>query len=180
MELEPRVDRGDQPGQPRLLMPARQIPSIGPRLTLNRGQRALAFILLLLLITLLIVSFRASAAQREHNAMRARTEIASHNAFYTVRDTLSTPNEAERYLLGGTTRRAVQVTRALLGQRLQVLGTDGVTAGDAATPAYRSALSAMDDAIRQVPAGVLPPMSVRAGPMLSCRGPMLSPRPPAG
>ena len=66
-------------------MPAQQTAPLGPRLTLNRGQRALAFILLLLLITLLIISFRASAAQREHSAMRARTEVASHNEFYTVR-----------------------------------------------------------------------------------------------
>ena len=138
-------------------MPAQETTSIGPRLTLNRAQRALAFTLLLLLITLLIMSFRASAAQREHAAMRARTEVASHNAFYTVRDTLSYTNEAERYLLGDTSRRSVQVARALLGQRLQVVGPDGVTAGDAATPAYRSALGAMDDAMRQVPAGTLPP-----------------------
>ncbi len=137
-------------------MPAQHAASLGPRLTLNRGQRALAFILLLLLITLLIISFRASAAQREHTAMRVRTEAASHNAFYTVRDTLSFTNEAQRYLLGETSRRTVQVARALLGQRLQVVGPDGLTAGDAATPAYRSALSAMDDVMRQVPAGVLP------------------------
>ena len=118
---------------------------------------------LLLLITLLIVSFRASAAQREHTAMRARTEIASHNAFYTVRDTLSYANEAERYLLGGSTRRAVQVTRALLGQRLQVVGTDGVTAGDAATPAYRSALARWTTRFARFRPASCRPTSVRAG-----------------
>jgi len=138
-------------------MAEQQTTSRGPRLTLNRGQRVLAFFLLLLLIALLIVSFRASAAQREHAAMRTRTEAASHNAFYTVRDTLSYTNEAQRYLLGDTSRRAVQVSRALLGQRLQVLGPDGFSAGDAATPAYRSALGALDNALREVPTGVLPP-----------------------
>jgi hypothetical protein len=91
-------------------MPVQQTTSLGPRLSLNRGQRVLAFILLLLLITLLITSFRASQTQREHSAMHARTEIASHNAFYTVRDTLRYTNEAHRYLLGDTSRRAVQVS----------------------------------------------------------------------
>jgi hypothetical protein len=97
-------------------MSAQQSPSLGLRLTLNRGQRALAFILLLLLITLLIVSFRASSGQREHSAIRARTEVASHNAFYTVRDTHSYTNEAQRYPLGDASRRTVQVARALLAQ----------------------------------------------------------------
>ena len=130
--------------------------SPGPRLRLNRGQSILAVVLGLLLLVLVVSSFQSSADQREHTETFARTETASTNTFFTMRETLAYLDQSDRYLLGVAPRRNVQLARALLGQRLQVVGADGMTAGDAATPEYRSALSAMDDAIEQVPSGVLP------------------------
>lgn len=126
-----------------------------PRLRLNRGQQALAAVLVLLLVAVLVSTIQASATQREHTRLRAGTESAG-NDFSTVRETRNYVEHAERYLLGGATRRDVQVARALLGRRLQVVGTDGVTAGDATPPEYRSALAAMDDALSQVPPGFVP------------------------
>ena len=99
-----------------------------PRLRLNRGQQALAAVLVLLLVAVLVSTIQASATQREHTRLRAGTESAG-NDFSTVRETRNYVEHAERYLLGGATRRDVQVARALLGRRLQVVGTDGVTAG---------------------------------------------------
>ena len=48
------------------------------------------------------------------------------------------------------------MARALLGQRLDVVGADGVTAGQAASPEYQAALRDMDAAVEQLPAGVIP------------------------
>lgn len=138
-------------------MPALQATTLRPRLSLNRGQWMLAFTLVALLLTLLVISFRSSAAQREHSVMHARSEVTSHNVFYTVRDTLGYVEAAQRYLIGQASRREVQVSRALLAHRLQVLGPDGVSAGDSTPAQYRTALAAMDEAVRQLPAGVLPP-----------------------
>ncbi len=127
-----------------------------PRLRLNRGQQALAAAVVLLLVGLLVSTLQASAAQREHTRLRSHTESAGNNDFYTVRETRNYVENTERYLLGGATRRDIQVARALLGRRLQVVGTDGVAAGDATPPEYHSALAAMDDAVQQIPSGFVP------------------------
>jgi diguanylate cyclase (GGDEF)-like protein len=128
----------------------------GPRLTLNRGQQVVAAVLLLLLIALVVVGFESSAAQREHTHLSARTESVSTNAYFTMRDSLTYIEAAQQYVLGVLPRRDVQLARALLAQRLRVVDTDGITAADATTPQYRSALGALDSVITRAPAGVLP------------------------
>ncbi|MCB0946787.1 MAG: hypothetical protein KDB49_18230, partial [Mycobacterium sp.] len=110
----------------------------------------------LLLLALVVLSFQASAQQREHTESLARTEAENTNAAFTLRETLTYIDTAERYLLGVAPRREVQVARALLGQRLDVVGADGVTAGQAASPEYQAALRDMDAAVEQLPAGVIP------------------------
>ncbi|HRD12874.1 MAG TPA: EAL domain-containing protein [Mycobacterium sp.] len=127
-----------------------------PRLRLNRAQWVLAGVLGLLLLALVVLSFQASAQQREHTESLARTEAENTNAAFTLRETLTYIDTAERYLLGVAPRREVQVARALLGQRLDVVGADGVTAGQAASPEYQAALRDMDAAVEQLPAGVIP------------------------
>lgn len=127
-----------------------------PRLRLNRAQWVLAGVLGLLLLSLVVLSFQSSAQQREHTESLARTEAENTNAAFTLRETLTYIDAAERYLLGVAPRREVQVARALLGQRLDVVGADGVTAGQAASPEYQAALRDMDAAVEQLPAGVIP------------------------
>ncbi|MCB0940307.1 MAG: EAL domain-containing protein [Mycobacterium sp.] len=127
-----------------------------PRLRLNRAQWVLAGVLGLLLLSLVVLSFQASAQQREHSEMTARTEAASSNATFTLRETMAYIDTSERYLLGIAPRREVQVARALLGQRLDVVGADGATAGQSTTPEYQAALREMDAAIGQLPPGLLP------------------------
>lgn len=137
-------------------MPIQRVTSPDLRLRLNRGQWALAAVLLLLIIALVANNYAVTAAQRRYSESFARTETAGNNMFYTLGETLTYVNEAERYLLGMASRRDVQLKRALLAQRLAVVGENGVTAGDSTSPEYRASLSALDDAIRQVPPAVLP------------------------
>lgn len=127
-----------------------------PRFRLSRGQLALALILGLLLITLVTTQAMDSAQQRKHTEVYARTETATTNMLYTTRETLAYVDEAQRYVLGVSPRRNAQLARALLGQRLSVVGENGTTAGDALTDDYRAALSALDGAIAQMPPGLLP------------------------
>ena len=126
-----------------------------PRFRLTRGQLALSVFLVLILITLVTTQVKDSAAQRQHTEVYARTETATTNMLYTTRETLAYVDAAERYVLGVSPRRNAQLARALLGQRLSVVGDDGTTAGDSLTPEYRDALAALDGAIAQLPPGVL-------------------------
>ena len=71
-----------------------------PRLRLNRAQWVLAGVLGLLLLALVVLSFQASAQQREHTESLARTEAENTNAAFTLRETLTYIDTAERYLLG--------------------------------------------------------------------------------
>ena len=101
-------------------------------------------------------NYAVTAAQRRYSESFARTESAGNNMFYTLGETLTYVNEAERYLLGAASRRDVQLKRALLAQRLAVVGENGTTAGDSTSPEYRASLSSLDEAIRQMPPGILP------------------------
>ena len=126
-----------------------------PRFRLSLGQLVLSVILALLLIALVTSQTMDSAAQRKHTEIYARTETATTNMLYTTRETLAYVDAAERYVLGVSPRRSAQLSRALLGQRLSVVGDTGKTAGDALTSEYRDALAALDGAIAQMPPGLL-------------------------
>lgn len=100
--------------------------------------------------------FSNSAAQNRYTEDYARTETATNNMLYTMRETLAYVDAADRYVVGVVPRRDIQLARAMLTRRLSVVGENGLTAGETATDEYRSALQAMDEAVAQVPAGFLP------------------------
>jgi len=127
------------------------------RLRLNAGQWALAGLLVVLLLSLVVSSLVASNNQRASTETYVRTEASSTNVVFTMRESLDYAVEAQRYLLGESTRRATQVSRALLGQRLNVRDENGKRAGDLATPAFIEALSALDATIATMPTGTLTP-----------------------
>ncbi len=150
-----------------------------PRFRLSVGQLALSVILALLLIALVTSHSMASAAQRKHTEMYARTETATTNMLYTTRETLAYVDAAERYVLGVSPRRNAQLARALLGQRLSVVSDKGVTAGDSLTPEYRNALATLDGAIAQMPPGLLSKDQPTTRPASYCPTPRRCPMPVA-
>lgn len=137
-------------------MPTAGIVLPDPQLRLSRGQRVLAALLVLLIIGLIAENSVITSRYRGYSEVFARTETAAANTFYTMGESLTYTNEVQRYLLGSATRRDVQLKRALLARRLAVVGQSGKTAGDSTTPEFSAALSALDDAIRQMPPGTLP------------------------
>ena len=138
-------------------MPTPRVDSPDLRFRLNRGQWALVALLALLIGALIMNNYAVTAEHRRYSEAVARTETAGNNMFYTLSETLSYVDEFDRYLLGIASRRDVQLKRALLARRLAVVGGNGITAGDSTSPEYRARLSELDDALRQVPAGVLTP-----------------------
>lgn len=137
-------------------MPTPRVDAPDLRLRLNRGQWAMVALLALLIGALIVNNYAVTAEHRRYSEAVARTETAGNNMFYTLSETLSYVDEFDRYLLGIASRRDVQLKRALLAQRLAVVGANGMTAGDSTSPEYRARLSELDDALRQVPPGILP------------------------
>ncbi|MCG7595918.1 sensor histidine kinase [Mycobacterium sp. PSTR-4-N] len=157
MELERGIDHRDGSTDTRLLMATPRVDSPDLRLRLNRGQWALVAVLVLLIGALIVNNYAVTAEHRRYSEAVARTETAGNNMFYTLSETLSYVDAFDRYLLGIASRREVQVQRALLAQRLAVVGGNGITAGDSTSPEYRAKLSELDDALTKVPPGFLPP-----------------------
>lgn len=137
-------------------MPTPRVDSPDLRLRLNRGQWAMVALLALLIGALIVNNYAVTVEHRRYSEAVARTETAGNNMFYTLSETLSYVDEFDRYLLGIASRRDVQLKRALLAQRLAVVGGNGMTAGDATSPEYRTALRELDDALSRVPPGILP------------------------
>lgn len=135
---------------------ATRVDSPDLRLRLNRGQWVLVAVLALLIGALIVNNYAVTVEHRRYSEAVARTETAGNNMFYTLSETLGYVDEFDRYLLSIASRRDVQVKRALLAQRLAVVGGNGMTAGESTSPEYRAKLSELDDVLRQVPPGLLP------------------------
>jgi len=126
------------------------------RLRPRTGQVVLAALVVGLLMGLAFLGVRQAADTQARSDALAGTEAARTNIVYTMRESLALEVLSERYLAGEVTRRDVQIGRALLGQRLSVIGNDGRSAGDDTPQAYRDALFALDAQLQRIPAGLLP------------------------
>ncbi len=128
------------------------------RLRPRIGQLVLAAIVIGLLAGLAITGARQAAAVQSRADALAGSESTRTNIVYTMRESLALSFVVERYLGGEVPRRDVQIARALLGQRLGVIGADGVSAGDAAPASYRESLFALDARLASIPVGTLAPV----------------------
>ena len=127
-----------------------------PRLRLNRAQWSLAGVLGLLLLALVVLSFQASAQQREHTESLARTEAGEHERrLHPARD----PHlHRHRRALPARRRprREVQVARALLGHAW-TSSAPTVSPPDRPRPRrYQAAPATWMRRSSNLPAGVIP------------------------
>ena len=130
-------------------------PAADERLRPRLGQYILAALVIGLIAGLAITGARQAATVQTRTDALAGSEATRTNIVYTMRESLALSISVERYLGGEASRRDVQVARALLGQRLGVLGADGVSAGDATPATYRDALFALDRTLAEIPSGTL-------------------------
>ena len=123
---------------------------------LGRSQRILAAgIGVLLVLTILQASATARTAQ---DAVRATTGAQTTTALigFTQRESLATIVAVNQWVDGLSTRRQLQIARALLARRLSTANDSGTTAAELSGPDYRAALKALDEAWANAPSGVLP------------------------
>jgi signal transduction histidine kinase len=127
-----------------------------PRLGLNAGQVVLVVIATTLLATLSVSSFTSSNRALDLATQANSASTQSTAIIITQRETLVFAVHLAEWVHGGITRRELQINRALLAQRLQVIDSTGVSIGSRARPSYLLALQQADDLVASGTPGILP------------------------
>jgi diguanylate cyclase (GGDEF)-like protein len=117
---------------------------------------ALLGVLVLLLGGLLFADLRGLQLQREREAALARTETSSTNQLYALREVMAFTSAFESYLDGSTTRRDVQIGRALLVRRLSVIDQSGTSTADRESTGFAQAFADLTRSLQEAPLGTMP------------------------
>jgi len=122
----------------------------------SKSQYLFAAIALVALILLGISSIFESQSAGDRTRLLSNVETPAASIIFTQRETLVYSTELALWSNGGTTRRNVQIARALLAQRLAVVDSSGRTMGSRANAAYWRALKKADAIVAAAPMGILP------------------------
>lgn len=126
------------------------------RVKVTKSQYLLATIALTSLLLLGLSSILESRSAGDRTQMLSDIETPAASIIFTQRETLVYSTRLALWSNGGTTRRDVQIARALLAQRLAVIDSSGRTMGSRANQAYWGALRKADAIVAAAPMGVLP------------------------
>lgn len=129
---------------------------LATRLTVSRTQYTLASIAITALILLGVSSIIESRDAGDRAQLLSNAESPAASIIFTQRETLVYSTQLALWSNGGTTRRNVQIARALLAQRLAVVDTSGKSMGSRANSAYWRALKKADEMVAAAPMGILP------------------------
>lgn len=125
-------------------------------LRFNRTQRISAIAIGLVLISMIIPIAQLTLQRESAIKSIADSDDVTGNIFFTQRESLVLAISAERWLSGLETKRDVAVRRALLGQRLNVKDSKGISNGQRAHPEYLDSLEQIDECLTNAPEGLLP------------------------
>ncbi|MEO0010933.1 MAG: hypothetical protein RIQ39_522 [Actinomycetota bacterium] len=126
------------------------------RFQITKIQWVIASIALLSIISLGISSLIQSNSTVKQSAMLSNVETPAASIIFTQRETLVYATRLAQWSNGGTTRRAVQIARSLLAQRLAVVDMSGRSMGSRAQKSYWDALRKSDEIVAKAPIGILP------------------------
>lgn len=129
----------------------------GPgRVRITKIQALLALVALASLASLGISTILESRSAGDRTHLLSNLETPAASIIFTQRETLVYSTRLALWSNGGTTRRDVQIARALLGQRLAVVDSSGKSMGERANAAYWKALKKSDELVAAAPPGILP------------------------
>lgn len=126
------------------------------KLKISKGQYLLAAAAIIALVALGISSVIESRDAGNRTQLLSNAESPAASIIFTQRETLVYSTRLALWSNGGTTRRDVQIARALLAQRLAVVDTSGKNMGSRANAAYWRALKKADEIVAAAPMGILP------------------------
>ena len=126
------------------------------RFQITKSQWLLAACALISILALGLSSLTQSNATIKQTEMLSDVETPAASIIFTQRETLVYATRLAQWSNGGTTRRAVQIARNLLAQRLAVIDTSGYSMGSRAKNSYWKALRSADEIVAAAPIGILP------------------------
>lgn len=122
----------------------------GRLLSLRLGQIALAVSVLSVITALLVTSY-LSVSAHDNELQGLFSEEADGTAMtFVQRESFGVILELDDWARDESTARDVQIARALLGQRLQVITASGATTFELTDEPYRESLARMDEVVRAI------------------------------
>ncbi len=150
----PFADRGRRPDGP-------TGPSDAAEPMMSWPQRGLLVVVLGLLATTAVHVGQLTRASRSAVEATTATQSTTSLVGFTQRESLNTIVAIDQWLSGASSRRDLQIARALLARRLATADEQGRTAGELAGDTYLTALDDLDASLVTAPPGVLSPESQR-------------------
>ena len=129
--------------------------SIKSGFTPTSGQAILAGWCALLLVALTISTFDSSRTAFKQASVLGEAEAPASSVIFTQRESLVFATRIGEWIGGAIPRREVQISRALLAQRLNVVDYSGSSTGKRAKPTYISSLKSLDQIVDNAPSGLL-------------------------
>lgn len=120
----------------------------GRLLLLRPGQITLAVSVLSVIIVLIVTSLLSVTAQEKELQGLFSEEADSTAMMFVQRDSFGVILELDHWARADSSARDVQIARALLGQRLQVVTASGATTFELTDELYRESLLRMDAVVR--------------------------------
>ena len=115
----------------------------------------LAAIIITNLIALSISTIASSTSATEERVIFSSAETTASSIIFTQRESLAYTTKYALWLAGETSKREVQISRALLAQRLNVIDIKNGTMGSRLDPEYLQALKESDQILESAPDGIL-------------------------
>jgi len=109
------------------------------------------------LVLLGINTNKSSEGAAAEKAVFSSAETTASAVIFTQRESLAYSTNYALWLAGSVTKRDVQISRAILAQRLNVIDIENETMGSRLEPALLNALKASDDLIDQSGDGYITP-----------------------
>ena len=119
------------------------------------GQLILAGCSAILLIALTISTFTATRTAFKEASVLGEAEAPAASLIITQRESLVYAARVGEWIGGTIPRRDVQISRALLAQRLNVVDYSGSSTGKRAKPTFISSLKSLDQIVDNAPSGLL-------------------------
>jgi two-component system phosphate regulon sensor histidine kinase PhoR len=119
------------------------------------GQLILAGCSALLLIALTISTFNSSRTAFKVASVLGEAQSPAASLIITQRESLVFAVRVGEWIGGTIPRREVQISRAFLAQRLNVVDYTGSSTGKRASPAFISSLRSLDQIVDNAPRGLL-------------------------
>jgi signal transduction histidine kinase len=126
------------------------------RFRLNWGQKFLGALMLVSLTAFGITTFVTSRQSISQAQILSKVESPASSIIFTQRETLVYVTRLSEWLAGSIDRRTVQIARALLAQRLNVIDADGTQVGNRLDPIFLASLRTSDQLLGAAPSGLLP------------------------